>query len=86
MPKPGIRSKSKRSIQRKLPGGKTVKHYKGKTKGKAICANCGKQLHGIPTNAAKMPKSVKTVNRPYGGHYCSKCTRAKIIELNTSRQ
>jgi len=82
MPKPGHKSKSKRIIQRRTPGGKTVTHYENKTPSKAKCGNCGNELHGIPKNVKKLSKSERTVNRPYGGHYCSKCMREKIIQKN----
>lgn len=76
------KSKSKRMIQRKGPGNKTLNHLEHKTKSKPHCAKCGAELHGIPKNIKKVSKSERTVNRPYGGHYCSKCMRQKIIELN----
>ena len=82
MPKPGHKSKSKRIIQRKVPGGRTVTHYENKIPSKAKCGNCGTELHGIPKNVKKLAKTERTVNRPYGGHYCSKCMRAKIIEIS----
>ena len=76
------KSKSKRLVQRRVPGGRVVKHLKKKIPNKAHCAKCGAELHGIPKDVTKCCKSERTVNRFYGGHYCSKCTRAKIIELN----
>lgn len=82
MPKPGEKSKSKRTTYRKGPASTTIKRYKGKTKSKPKCAKCGAELHGIPKNASKLSKSEKTVNRPYGGHYCSKCMREKILDIS----
>ncbi|MFA5405986.1 MAG: 50S ribosomal protein L34e [Candidatus Nanoarchaeia archaeon] len=77
-----LKSKSKRIVSRRLPGGKTVQHRESKMKGKATCAKCGAELHGIPRNVSKSCKSEKTVNRPFGGHYCSKCMREKITEIS----
>lgn len=85
MPRPGHKSKSKREVYRRVPGGRTSKHYEKKIPGKPHCAVCGAELHGIPKNVKKHCKSEKTVNRPYGGHYCSKCMREKIISLNTNK-
>lgn len=83
MPKPSHKSKSKRVVYRRVPGGRTVKHFENKTPSKPQCARCGAELHGIPKNVKKSFKSERTVNRPFGGHYCSKCMRERIIELNT---
>jgi len=82
VPKPGHKSKSKRVVQRRTPGRKTVTHRESKIPSKAKCANCGIELHGIPKRAKKLSKSERTVNRPFGGHYCSKCSREKIIEIS----
>jgi len=75
-----LKSKSKRIVSRRLPGGRIVQHREAKMKGKATCAKCGAELHGIPRDVSKASKSEKKVNRPYGGHYCSNCMREKIIE------
>ncbi len=80
MPKPSDRTTKRRRTFKRLPGGKTVKRVKGKMKGKARCGKCGAELHGIPRDTRKLSKSEKTVNRPYGGHYCSRCLREKIKE------
>ena len=82
MPKPGHKSKSKREVQRRTPSGRTVTHRKTKIPSKPHCAKCGIELHGIPKKVSKLSKSEKSVNRPYGGHYCSKCSREKIIEIS----
>ncbi len=51
---------------------------KKKMYGKPRCGGCGAELHGIPRNTRKLCKSQKTVNRPFGGHYCSRCMREVI--------
>lgn len=81
MPKPSDRTTKRQRKFKRLPGGRTVKRVKGKMKGKALCAKCGNELHGIPRNVRKLSKSEKTINRPYGGHYCSKCMRQAIKNL-----
>ena len=81
------RLKSRQSLRQvfvKVPGGKTVVHYKKKKPGKAHCSECGALLPGIPrelpTKMKNIPKTAKRPERPYGGVLCSKCTRKKIIE------
>ena len=54
MPKPGHKSKSKRVVQRRVPGGRTVVHREAKTPGKPVCAKCGAELHGIPKKVTKL--------------------------------
>ncbi len=84
MPEPRFRSRSKRRIHKKLPGGETKKVYLARQPGVAKCADCGIELKGIPrmgANEAKnSPKSKKTVERKYGGFLCSKCARKRIIQ------
>ena len=73
-----------RKVFVKTPGANTVVHYRSKKPGMSKCAICKTPLKGIP---AQLPakqqntaKSKKTVERPYGGNLCSKCSRAKIKE------
>lgn len=62
-----------------------MRKKKSKTKkaGFVKCAKCKKILHGIPKvyKLRKLPYSKKKVERVYGGHLCSKCTR-EIIKYN----
>ena len=82
MPEPRFRSRSKRRVQKKLPGGETKKVYLPRKPCIAKCGDCGIELKGIPrmgANEAKnTPKSKKTIERKYGGFLCSKCARKKI--------
>ena len=75
---------SNRMVMTKVPGGKTVVHFKKKKPAKAKCGDCGKQLSGVPRERPykikKMSKTQKRPERPYGGNLCSKCSRKKIIE------
>ena len=61
------------------PGGNRRIEYHKRKHIKLSCSNCGKELHGIPTNLSKKSKSEKVPNRPYAGIYCSSCSR-KIIK------
>jgi large subunit ribosomal protein L34e len=74
----------KRMISTKVPGGRTVVHFKKKKPSKAKCGSCGQVLVGVPRERPhkmrKMAKTKKRPERPYGGNLCSKCMRKKIIE------
>ena len=76
------KSRTFRRVFRKTPGGRTVIHYRLRKPDKAICAICKKPLHGVPRDrpsiVRNMPKSQRTVSRPYGGNLCSRCMRQKI--------
>ena len=75
---------SKRQVFVKVPGGRTVIHFKKKKPGKAHCAECGSVLAGVPRESSlKMKNMAKTAKRPqraFGGVLCSKCARKKIID------
>jgi len=77
-----FRSRTFRRVFRKTPGGNTVMHYALRKPSKAKCSICGSVLQGIararPTKLKNMPKSRRTVSRPYGGNLCSKCMRQAI--------
>ncbi len=84
MPAPRFRSRSMKRRLKKTPGGRKVIHYeRGKLK-LAHCANCGKQLGGVPSlRIGKMKKLSKTQKRPqriFGGVLCPKCVKDKIKE------
>lgn len=78
------KSRTFRRVFRKTPGGKTVVHYITRKPKAAKCADCGDVLKGVPRQRPikmqNMPKSKKRPQRPYGGMFCSKCTRQKIKE------
>ncbi|MFH1455557.1 MAG: 50S ribosomal protein L34e [archaeon] len=83
MPAPRLRTKTFRKVKVKTPGGKTVLHHRYRKPSKAICAMCKKILPGVsnerPTKMQNIAKSKKRPERPYGGVYCSACTRKVII-------
>ena len=82
MPEPRFRSRSLRRVKKKLPGGKTVTHYKKRKPKVAKCANCKTELKGMtrerPYKMQKLNRSKKKVERPFGGNLCSKCSRLLI--------
>ena len=83
MVEPSKRSRTLRRVSRKTPGGNTVKHYAKRKPSKAKCGECGKLLAGVPRERpfkmARMPKTKKRPERPYGGVLCTACTRKKMV-------
>ncbi len=90
-----FKSRSYRRISKRTPkNGSKVFHERRKP-GKAVCAICGKELHGVKINLTsevrKFAKSQRTVARPYGGYICSDCLRklmkerARLSKLNSNQ-
>jgi len=79
MPRGMFRSRTLRKIFKKLPGGKTEVRYEQRKPQAAHCGRCGTELHGIPrgtpSQLAKLPKTKKRPERPFGGVLCSSCLR-----------
>ncbi|MBI4441172.1 50S ribosomal protein L34e [Candidatus Woesearchaeota archaeon] len=71
------KSRSKRRIMRRTPGGRNVVHLKPRKQSKAHCAVCRQALKGV---AQKGAASEKRPSRPYGGYLCSACVRQMMIE------
>jgi len=76
------RSRSLKRKQVRVPGGKSVMHYKRKKTSKHVCAECGALLSGVPRGnphqIGKLSKTDKTVSRPYGGYLCPSCLRKML--------
>ncbi len=68
----------------RTPGNKVAVHKKRAKVGIKRCANCNKNLHGIPklipSELKKLSKTKRTVNRIYGGYFCGSCTRDILKE------
>lgn len=79
MPAGKHRSRTFRRVFVKTPGGKTVLHYRSRKPGKAHCATCHHPLPGVPRGfpgeIARLPKTARRPERPYGGKLCSPCLR-----------
>ena len=77
-----FKSRTFRRVFKKTPSGKNKIDYKLRKPKKAKCGKCGALLKGIarerPTKMKNLPKTKKTVSRPYGGNLCSKCMRLII--------
>ncbi|KAK9385439.1 ribosomal protein L34e-domain-containing protein [Lipomyces mesembrius] len=67
----------------KTPGGKLVYQHVPKTPSRVKCGGCELFLPGIPSlrprEFATISKPKKTVQRAYGGVYCGKCIRDRIV-------
>lgn len=79
-----LRSRSLKRTQMKVPGGRTVTHYRRRNPSIAKCGKCGKPLSGVPrirpSDLRKLPKSQRRPERPYGGNLCSECMREVFRE------
>ncbi len=78
-----LKSRSKRRVFVKTPGGKTVRTYRLRKPGRHVCGGCGTRLPGIPhllsSKFKNLAKTKKRPQRPYGGVLCSSCTRAEMV-------
>lgn len=81
MVRPGLRGKAHKLV--KTPGGRLVWRPVDFKRGKARCAWCHQELHGIPSlpkaKIRKIAKSSKRPERPYGGYICSKCLKSGLM-------
>ena len=79
MPKPYQRSRSRRIIRKRTPGGRLVTYYRKKLGDYPHCPICGRKLQGLP-RAKEMKKlnlSKKRVTRMYSD-LCPECSRKMI--------
>ncbi len=76
------RNRTFRKVLVKLASSVTT-HFRKRKPAKAQCADCGKELQGVPrarpVELRTMPKTKKRPERPYGGVLCSKCMRQTMI-------
>ncbi|MCD6402886.1 MAG: 50S ribosomal protein L34e [Candidatus Aenigmarchaeota archaeon] len=79
------RSRSRRRVKVKTPGGRVVIRLERRKPKQARCARCGKPLHGVPrelpSKMKNLPKTKKRPERPYGGYLCSECMREVIKQM-----
>lgn len=84
MPRPAHRTRSKRKVYVRTPGGRLNIHYEPRRPGSPRCAICGKPLNGVPrlrpVELRKLAKTEKRPERPYGGVICSSCLARLIRE------
>jgi len=71
-----LRSRSKRRVSVRTPGGTTKVHYVSLGHLRATCYICGKELNGVPWNEKIIRGGAKSWKRPermFGGHICHSC-------------
>ncbi|MCS7097008.1 MAG: 50S ribosomal protein L34e [Candidatus Methanomethylicia archaeon] len=77
-----IKTRSKRMVFRKTPGGRVVIHYEDRRPNLAKCAICKLPLRGVPNlrpiELRKLPKSSRRPTRTYGGMLDHKCLEELI--------
>lgn len=82
MPRPKERSRSRRKVSIRMPGGKTKVVSKKKIHpDKQRCAICKSVLQATHSDK-KMSKTQKRPERKFGGHLCHKCLD-KVITHST---
>ncbi len=82
MTSPKHRSRSVKKRQVRIPGGRTVTHYRKKKPSKHTCGRCGRILLGVPnriqSEAKNMNKSERIPSRIYAGNLCNDCVDSLI--------
>ncbi|UCD26893.1 MAG: 50S ribosomal protein L34e [Candidatus Bathyarchaeota archaeon] len=77
MPRPSLRTRSRKRRSVKSPGKHREIHYGKEKTGFSHCAKCGRVLSGVPrSNPSRLHKiaaSQRRVERMYGGHLCHIC-------------
>lgn len=81
---PRNRSRIKRHVFVRTPGGTTKIHYRQRKAKLPHCSACRTALAGIPTGTPRQmknrAKSAKRPERPFGGKLCTRCMRLFIIQ------
>jgi len=81
MPRPALRTRSKKRKRTPLPGGRSRVSYKKEKTSNPKCSNCGRNLnfysHSI-TKIRKLPRNQKKISRIYGGQLCHLCLRQAL--------
>ena len=83
------RSRTLRRVYTKLPGGHTKIVFKKRLPGMARCAQTGEPLNGvprrIPSKLAKLPKTKRRPQRPFGGVLSSRAMR-DVLKLEVREE
>lgn len=82
MPRPALRTRSRKRVSKALPGGRTSVHFKREVPAKTSCGFCGNPLAGIPkmlpSEIRKLNRSKRRISRIYGGQLCSNCLKIAL--------
>jgi len=77
MPKPSLRTRSRKRRVLRLPGGRSGTHYEKEKVKPLHCTRCGRILSGVsgltPSKIRKLSGSQRKVERPYGNLLCPSC-------------
>ncbi|MGQ9460702.1 MAG: 50S ribosomal protein L34e [Candidatus Bathyarchaeaceae archaeon] len=77
MPRPSLRTRSRKRHSVRLPGGRAETHYKREKNPVSRCTRCGRGLSGLPRSTSsklrKLPASQRKLERMYGGQLCHSC-------------
>ena len=83
MPRPALRTRTLRRVFVRTPGGRLVIHYEKRRSNPMRCGLCGAEIHGCrvwrPSELARLPKTKKRPERPYGGHLCHSCLEKLLL-------
>lgn len=82
MPRPALRTRSRKRVSKALPGGRTSTHFKREIPGQAKCSVCGGPLAGfprlLPSEIRRLNRSQRKVSRIYGGQVCPNCLKTAL--------
>jgi len=82
MPRPSQRTRSKKRVNKALPGGGKGVHYKREVSALPRCYLCGQPLAGIPhlstSEIRKLNRSKRRIWRIYGGQLCHNCLKKAL--------
>ena len=74
MPRRYLRTRSRKRVSVRTPGGRVVIHYRDEKPDYPHCAICGEKLRGIPREKPRrLTRTERKVSRPFGGNVCHKC-------------
>ena len=82
MPRPSERTRSKRRINKALPGGNSKTDFRGKTATVSHCSLCGQKLTGVsnasPLKTRKVNRGRRRIWRLHGGQLCHSCLKMAL--------
>lgn len=82
MPQPHYRTRSRKRVKIKTPGGRLITHYKREKAKPAKCSKCGKPLSGIPreipSEIRKLNRTRRRISRILGGQLCPQCLKTTL--------
>lgn len=77
MPRPSLRTRSRKRETKRLPSGRAGVQYKSEVPGLPRCSRCGNLLGGVSNvsilGTSKLNAGQRRVQRPFGGQLCHRC-------------